>query len=94
MAKPRKQSESRHEADESAVIVPQEQPEAQYHAETAVVTPSETPAARPVEVCGINGCPTRYRDPALMKRHRERQHGIGGQNLNKPLPRNANIKLA
>lgn len=60
-------------------------------AEAPVVMPKEAPAKK---ICGINGCTTWYEDPAVMKKHLERQHGIGVQNLNRPKPRNANIRLA
>lgn len=59
--------------------------------EAPVIMPKEAPTQR---ICGINGCTTWYDDPVVMERHRRRQHGIGGENLNKPLPRNPNIKLA
>ena len=53
--------------------------------------PQETPGNEPVmEICGINGCGTRYSDPAIMKKHKERQHGINVVNLNQPKPRNPN----
>lgn len=57
--------------------------------------PAERPAAAPKEtpVCGIGGCTTWYDDPVVMERHKRRQHGIGGEDLNKPRPRNAEVKL-
>jgi len=71
--------------------------------ETAIVAPQEQPAIEAIETqpcqprepkrCGIDGCDTWYDDPEIMKRHRARQHGIGGENLNKPLPRHSEIRL-
>ena len=76
---------------ETAVIEPEETI-APSPAEAPVIMPKEAPVRK---ICGIGGCTTWYDDPIVMKRHRERQHGIGGQeNLNKPKPRNQNIKLA
>ncbi len=96
MAKFRKPSEYTQSPSETTMAGPQEHPELQQSAEDVVLPePSETPAVRPREVCGINGCATSYESRVLMQRHRERQHGIGGApNLNQPKARNANIKLA
>ncbi|MBN2242805.1 MAG: hypothetical protein JW793_08945 [Acidobacteria bacterium] len=63
-------------------------------AETPV--PRETPAAAPAMEadvlpatgrCGVNNCQTVYSDPAMMAKHRERQHGIGLKVLNQPKAR-------
>jgi len=59
--------------------------------EAPVVMPKETPAPKK---CGINGCTTWYDDPIVMARHKYRQHGVDVENLNRPLPRHANVKLA
>lgn len=71
---------------------PSETPEVTAQ-ERAVIVPQEQPAEKPKEVCGIDGCTTWYDDPAMMMRHRERQHGIGIRNLNRPLPRRGPMKL-
>jgi hypothetical protein len=75
---------------EIAVMQPEEvaQPEL---VEIAVVVPEEAPV---IKVCGIGDCTTWYDDPAIMKKHYERQHGIGIKNLNRSLPRNADIKIS
>ena len=75
---------------EVAVSVPRETPVVQ-----AVETPVAGPQEAPRKVCGINGCTTWYENPIVMKRHLERQHGIGGeQNRNQPAPRHSEIKLS
>jgi hypothetical protein len=67
--------------------------------ESIAPSPPEAPVVMPKEpaanICGINGCTTRYDDPVVMARHKERVHGIPApKNLNQPKPRNENIKLA
>jgi hypothetical protein len=83
-----------HKPSETAVNQPGENPEVPRNSEMAIAQPAEAPAGKPKQVCGINGCMTWYDDTVVMKRHRERQHGLGAENLNKPRPRNAEIKLA
>ena len=88
MAKFKKPTQYEQHPSEMAVTGPKEHPEPRI-AEKPVSAPSERP------VCGIKGCMTWYDDPAIMRRHRERQHGVGGSsNENQPKPRNAEIKLA
>lgn len=45
--------------------------------EKAVAEPDETPTVKPEHICGIDGCKTIWADPEIMKRHRQRVHGIG-----------------
>jgi hypothetical protein len=61
--------------------------------DASTVGPEETQEVKEEKVCGIGGCRTWYDDPVVMKRHRERVHGIGIKNLNKPKPRNELIKM-
>lgn len=74
---------------EAAIVRAKEKP-ATKPEEAAVTGPQET---APVRVCGIEGCTTWYDDPVVMERHRRRQHGIGGENLNKPKPRNPAVNF-
>jgi hypothetical protein len=95
MAKFKSPNQYRQRPAEAAVIAPAEAPQAAHDREDVVIHPSEKPAIAPKEICGINGCTTWYDNPLVMKRHRERAHGIGAEpNLNQPKPRNAEIKLA
>jgi hypothetical protein len=76
---------------ERAVPLIAEQPEVPEEQEQAVIDPSEKPMADPSQVCGIGGCQTWYEDPVVMKRHYERQHGIGGPpDMNQPKERDQN----
>ena len=53
--------------------------------EAAAPEPIEPTAMGPDEVCGVNGCQTRWTDPEVMRRHKQRVHGIGApQNRNQP----------
>jgi hypothetical protein len=77
---------------------PAEQPMAEPE-ESIQIEAQEAPQAKPAEkaqrICGINGCHTWYDDPQLMDKHRARVHGIPPpDNLNKPKPRNEDVKLA
>jgi len=93
-----KTKKSRRTKIEVAEPLPEESP-AIVAAETPVIAAVETPVQtvketqKPKNICGINGCTTQYDNPIIMKRHRERVHGIGGApNINVPAPRNPEIK--
>ena len=77
MGRPRKETTVQKIDEQPAVVID----------EVIEAAPSETP------VCGIGGCLTWYDDPAIMRKHKIRQHGIGIESLNKPLPRHADVTL-
>lgn len=80
--------------EEAAVLAPQEAVQVAPNEQPEAQGPREDQAIKQKKVCGIGGCTTWYDDPELMKKHLRRQHGIGAENLNKPKPRNKDIKLA
>lgn len=72
---------------ETPQIVPRETPMDGRPEEMIIMEPRERPEKKPQTICGIGGCTTWYDDPVVMKRHYQRQHGIGlHSDLNQPKP--------
>jgi hypothetical protein len=71
--------EPREPAPQNTISEPEED---QVEAEAQTIKPEGPKPASFNPVCEL--CGTRYADPAIMKRHMERQHGTGIVNLNQP----------